>query len=135
MIDYGFNTEEVEYDAPGLPVGTHLVLIDDESIKKTPEKTTNPQRLVVTFKAVEGEYKGKTHMENYNLWNTNQQAANIAKQTLKRIADATGREVSSDSPLKGRLLRIEIGMQKGSDKYTEIKKYLPEKDNTDDIPF
>lgn len=132
MIDYGFNTADVELDTPGLPVGTHKVMITAEEIKETPEKPTNPKRLVVTFEAVDGDAKGKTLLSNYNLWNANPQVVNIAKQELKRIEVATGKPVSAETPLLNRVLRIEVRKQKGNDQYTEIAKYLPEEE---EIPF
>lgn len=137
MIDYGFNTENVELDTLGLPAGTHKVMISKEEIKETPDKPTNPRRLVVTFQAVEGELKGESHVANYNLWNVNDQTVNIARQELKRIADATGSEVGPQAPLQGRVLKIVIAPQKKNPEYMEIKKYLPENDTQldDSIPF
>jgi hypothetical protein len=121
---YGdYNSDDVKYDAPGLPVGIHKVMITAES--REPTKDGSNELLKVTFQSVEGDSKGKTHMQRYNLWNSNPKAANIAKQEIKRIGDATGRAVNAEAPLKSRVLNIEIGYQKGSDQYTEIKRYLP----------
>lgn len=120
--DYGFNsTDEVQYDTPGLPVGTHKVMITKE--ERQPTKDGNAEFLAVTYQAVEGEFKGKTQIQRYNLWNPNERTVSIARQELKKIADATGRPVSADSPLKGRVLNIEIRNQKGSDQYTEVARY------------
>jgi len=119
---YGdFNSEDVKYDTPGLPVGTHKVMITAES--KEPTKDGNNELLKVTFQCVEGEFKGKTTLQRYNLWNSNPKASNIAKQEIKRIGDASGRPVNAENPLKGRVLNIEVRNQKGSDQYTEIAKY------------
>jgi hypothetical protein len=65
----------------------------------------------------------------------NPQTANIAKQNLKRIADATGRAVSPTAPLKGRVLTLEVAQQKKNPDYTEVKKYLPENHVNQDTPF
>lgn len=135
-IDYGFSTEQVEYDPLGLPVGLHKVMITDEEIKHS-ENPNNLKRLVVTYEAVEGKHRGTKHIQSYNLWHANQKTSSIAQQSLKRIADATGREVSPASPLKGRVLVIEIRKQKNNPDYTEVAKYYPESHavETDDIPF
>jgi hypothetical protein len=121
-MDYGFDTDDVKLDAPGLPVGEHKVMITTET--REPTKDGQNELLKVTYQAVEGDYKGKTIIQRYNLWNANPTAANIAKQDLKRIGEATGRPVNAENPLKGRVLSILVRQQKGSDQYTEIGKYL-----------
>lgn len=130
-IEYGFNSDDIELDKPGLPVGTHKVMITDEELNEK-------KALVVTFEVIEGDMKGKSGKVWYNINHDNTTTANIAKQSIKRIADATGKPVSSASPLKGRVLVIEVGVQKKDDRYTEIKKYHPadyKAHSSDDIPF
>lgn len=127
-IDYGFETtDEVKYDAQGLPVGTHKVMIIGE------EPDAKDRGLVANFEIVEGEYKGKTGKVWYLTKHENATTANIAKQNIKRIADATGKAVSATSPLKGRVLRVVVGAQKNDADRTEIKKYLPA--DSSDAPF
>lgn len=122
---YGdFDSAKVEYDKPGLPVGIHKVMITKEERKST--KAGDNEFLEVTFQAVEGEYKGKTTIGRYNLWNSNPKAANIAKQQLKKIGDSSGKPVSAENPLKGRVLCIEVRQQEDNSDYTEISKYYPE---------
>lgn len=135
MTEYNFDTSEVELETIGLPDGIHKVIIAKEEIVENEQNPTNLKRLVATFEVVEGELKGKYIKANYNLWNTGakaQQTISIAKQELKRIEIATGRPVNNENRLQGRLLRIEVGPQKGSPDYKEIKKYLPEEE---EIPF
>lgn len=124
-IDYGFNSEDVTLDTPGLPPGIYKVMIKSEE-KKASKKDERNELLEVTYQAVEGDFKGKTIIQRYNIWNNNITASNIAKQEIKRIANATGRPVSPESPLRGRVLSIDVRYQKGSDQYTEIAKYYPE---------
>lgn len=119
MIDYGFNTDDVQLDSQGLPVGTYKAMI-------TAEELNEKRALVVTYEVLDGEFKGKTGKVWYNINHENATTANIAKQAIKRIADATGKAVSPEAPLKNRVLTIEVGKQKKDDRYTEIKKYLPE---------
>jgi hypothetical protein len=90
------------------------------------KKAENPTPLIVTYEVLEGEFKGKTGRIWYNLHHTAQQTQNIAKQDIKRIADATGKPVSSVSPLKNRVLTIDVREQKKNPDYTYIAKYLPE---------
>jgi hypothetical protein len=133
---YGFKTtEDVQYDAQGLPIGTYKVLIANEEAGET-KKESNPNPLIVTFEVLEGEFKGKEGRVWYNVHNTDVKTANIAKQNIKRIADATGKPVTPTSPLKNRVLTIEVRAQKKDTRYTEIARYLSE-DYTpsEDAPF
>lgn len=137
MSIYGdIDTSDYELDTPGLAVGIHKVMITKEEIIDTPHKPTNPKRLAVTFEAVEGACKGRSQISNFNLWNANPKAVEIAKQDLKKIDVATGRPVNTENPLKGRVLAIEVRKQKDNPDYTEVGKYLPESAvNPADIPF
>ena len=127
-IDYGFETtDEVKYDAQGLPVGEHKVMIIGE------EADAKDRGLVANFEIVEGDFKGKTGKVWFLTKHENVTTANIAKQNIKRIADATGKAVSGTSPLKGRVLRVVVGVQKSDPDRTEIKKYLPA--DSSDAPF
>lgn len=133
---YNFNTtDEIQYDAQGLPIGTYKVLIANEEAGET-KKETNPSPLIVTFEVLEGENKGKDGRVWYNVYNTDVKTANIAKQNIKRIAEATGKPVTSTMPLKGRVLTIEVRAQKKDPRYTEIARYLPEDYKpSEDAPF
>ncbi|MCA2951053.1 hypothetical protein [Microcystis sp. M112S1] len=125
---YGFtSTDEVKYDAQGLPLGEHKVMIIGE------EPDSKDRGIVAEFEIVEGEHKGKRGKVWYLTKHENATTANIAKQNIKRIADATGRAVSATSPLKGRVLRVSVGVQKNDADRTEIKKYLPA--DKVDLPF
>jgi len=114
------STDDVQYDRQGLPIGTHKVMIIGEEAEK------DGRGVVVEYEIVAGEFKGKTGKQWILTLHDNPQTANIAKQTLKRIADATGKPVSPSAPLKGRVLTIEVRQQKKNPDYTEISKYLPE---------
>ena len=125
---YGFaSTDDVKYDAAGLPVGEHKVMIIGE------EADAKDRGLVANFEIVEGDFKGKTGKVWFLTKHENVTTANIAKQNIKRIADATGKAVSGTSPLKGRVLRVVVGTQKNDPDRTEIKKYLPA--DKSDAPF
>lgn len=127
-LDYGFTTDDVKLDAQGLPVGTYKAMV-------TSEEMNDKNALVVTYEVVSGEHKGRTGKVWYNINHENQTTANIARQSLKRIADATGIAVSNAAPLKNRVMTIEVGEQKKDSRYTEIKKYLPEDYINTKAPF
>lgn len=130
---YGFDsTDSVILDGVGLPIGTYKAMITKEEPATKDGITTG---VVATWECLEGENKGKIGKVWYSTLHSNPTTANIAKQSLKRIADATGKPVSPSSPLKGRVLTIEVRQQKKDDRYTEIAKYLPEDHKTEDTPF
>lgn len=128
---YGFDsTDEVKYDAQGLPLGTYKAMIIGE------EPDAKGRGVIVEYEAVSGDYKGKKGKVWYMTLHENATTSNIAKQALKRIADATGKPVTPSSPLKGRVLTITVGAQKNDPDRTEIKKYQPENAATDtEIPY
>ena len=119
---YGVDsTDSVEYDKQGLPVGNNqLVMVVGE------EPAKDDKGVVMELEILDGDHKGRKGKVWILTKHENAKTANIAKQTLKRIADATGKAVSPSAPLKGRVLRIDVAVQKKDDRYTEIKKYMPE---------
>ena len=125
---YGFtSTDEVKFDAQGLPLGEHKVMIIGE------EPDSKERGIVAEFEIVEGEQKGKRAKVWYLTKHEKALTKKIAIENVKRIADATGRAVSGTSPLKGRVLRVLVGVQKNDADRTEIKKYLPA--DKVDVPF
>ena len=143
---YGFeSTDEVKYDAQGLPVGTYKAMI----IAEDPD--AKGRVVVVEFEAVSGENKGKRGkvwfltlygekaIANGATGEDLEKAVrtgNIAQQNLKRIADATGKAVSATSPLKNRVMTITVAPQKNDPDRTEIKRYAPENAAvTEEIPY
>lgn len=130
-IDYGFeSTDEVKYDSQGLPVGTYKAMIVSEQPWEKGGKTTG---VVVEYEILSGEKKGQVRKYWYLTMHDNATTSNIAKQNIKRIADATGKAVSATAPLKGRVLTLTVAPQKNDPDRTEIKKYEPE--NTTVAPF
>jgi ribosomal protein L24 len=123
-IDYGFDTtDEVKYDAQGLPLGTYKAMIvgEEQFVKNGVDVG-----VVAEYEAVSGDFKGKRGKVWYLTKHENPTTANIAKQNIKRIADATGKAVTAATPLKGRVLTITVAPQKNDPDRTEIKKYAPE---------
>jgi ribosomal protein L24 len=118
---YGFeNSNDVVLDAQGLPVGTYKAMIIGEEAAK------DDKGVVAEFEVLDGDNKGKTGKVWYLTKHDNALTANIAKQNLKRIAEATGKPLTPMAPLKNRVLTIEVRQQKKNPQYTEVAKYLPE---------
>ena len=127
---YGFeSTDNVVLDAQGLPIGTYTVHIKGE------EPDAKGRGVVVEYEVLDGKNKGKAGKVWYLTTHENPQTRNIAQQNLKRIADATGMPVSPLTPLKGRTLVLEVGVQKSDPTRTDIKKYHPEGYQVDEAPF
>lgn len=128
---YGVETtDDVEYDKQGLPVGTYKAMIIGE------EPDAKGRGVVAEYEVLEGAGKGKKGKVWYLTLHENVTTSNIAKQNLKRIAEATGRAVTAEAPLKGRVLTLVVGVQKNDESRTDIKKYLPEGNvaETNDAP-
>lgn len=118
---YGFdNSDSVKLDGQGLPVGTYKAMIVSE------EPAKEDKGVVATYEVVSGEHKGKSGKVWYLTMHENSTTANIAKQSLKRVADASGKPLSASTPLKGRVLTLEVREQKKNPQYTEVARYLPE---------
>lgn len=127
---YGFeSTDEVTLDKAGLPIGTYKAMI----VSEEPEK--DDRGLVIEYEVLEGAYKGRRGKQWLLTLDKNPVTSNIAKQNIKRIAEATGRPVTPTSPLKNRVLTLQVGPQKNNPDYSEIKKYLPENHTVNEAPF
>jgi hypothetical protein len=121
---YGFETtDDIQLDKVGLPIGTYKAMIVSEEPYAKEGKQLG---VVAEFEAVEGINKGQKGKVWFLTTHPNEMTANIARQRIKRIADATGSAVSSSAPLKGRVLTIEVVKQKNNPDYTEVKRFLPE---------
>jgi delta-aminolevulinic acid dehydratase/porphobilinogen synthase len=117
----------------GLPIGTakYMATAEDASIKDG--VTTG---VIVTYECLEGINKGKSGKVWYSTLHPNPQTANISRQALKRLADATGKAISPSAPIKGRVVTLEVQLQKRDPKYTEIKRYLsPDHVPEEVVPF
>jgi hypothetical protein len=120
---YGFETtDDIQLESQGLPIGTYKVMIVGE------EADQKGRGVVVDYEIIDetSEFKGKTGKVWYLTKHESAQTANIAKSNIKRIADATGKPVAPMTPLKNRVLTLEVRQQKKNPQYTEVAKYLPE---------
>jgi len=120
---YDFDTKDVQ---DGLGIGLHKVLITAEKKIDKPENQKNPSILLLTFESVAGDSKGLNYTQGYNCWHEQPITRNIARSNIKKIAKATGKDISPSAPAKGRVLWIDIRKQKNNDQYMEIVDYKPE---------
>jgi len=72
-----------EYDP--LPTGGYLMILASSEKKPTQRGSAY---FKFEFEVIDGEYTGRKHFENLNLWNENQEAVRIAKQTLASVCKA-----------------------------------------------
>jgi hypothetical protein len=130
---YGFDsTDNVEFDKQGLPIGLLKLMVTGELPHDKDGKRIG---FVAEVEVLEGEHKGRVAKVWFNTLHDDQTTANIAKQSLKRIAEATGKPVTPATPLKGRVFKALVGEQKKNPQYTEIKKYYPADYVDNSAPF
>ena len=130
---YGVSsTDEVHYDAQGLPIGIYKAMAISE------EPDPKGRGVIVEWEALSGDNKGSKGKQWIMTTHENLQTSNIAKQTLKRIADASGKAITPASPIKGRVVTLEVRQQKKNPDFTEVFKYHPENYEapaSSDLPF
>ena len=120
---YGFETtDEVKLDAQGLPVGTYKAMAVSEEAHVKEGKI---QGVVVEWEIVEGDHKGRKGKVWYNTHHANKITSDIAKQSIKRIAEASGTPIGKANPIKGRVVTMAVDVQKKNPQYTEVKRYMP----------
>lgn len=73
---------------PPAPPGDDYVLAVTESERKPNAKQTG-EYLNATIEIVEGQYQGRKIFHNFNFWNPNQQAVEIAKSEFRALCEAT----------------------------------------------
>lgn len=116
------STDDVQFDPQGLPVGTYKVVAKKE---EPFEKEGETLGVIVTYAIVDGQHKGHEGKVWYCTLHSNETTANIARQAIKRIAEATGKPITQTAPIQGREMTLVVDKQKKNPDYTEVKKYLP----------
>lgn len=118
MANYGFaSSDEVKYDIVGFPVGKYTVHAIDEK-----DETSG---IHVVYEILSGNDKGSTAKVYYNTLSDNEITAKIAKQDIKRIGEATGKPVTQEDPIQGRIFMVDVEANKKNPQYTNVKAYLP----------
>lgn len=109
-----------------LPVGRYPVVIKASEV--TAAKSGSSGMLVLELEIADGEHRGSTGAYRLNLYNENQQAAQIAMRQLSALAHAIGhlQPITDSQVLHNRPFIVEVGLQKGEEAakkgYTEVKR-------------
>ncbi|WRH62069.1 MAG: DUF669 domain-containing protein [Fuscovulum sp.] len=129
MVDFGgtydaSNGETME-TRDALPAGEYIASIVKSERKDA--KTAGNAYVNVEFEVMEGQAAGRRFWTMLNLWNSNQQAVEIAQRELNSICHAVGKlRVSSSEELHGIPMRVTLGQK--TDSYgtkNTVKGYAP----------
>ena len=118
-----FNAQQFDptQSAGQLPVGKHPVKIIDSEVKAN--STNTGGYLQLTLQIIDGPQTGATGAYRLNIYNQSQQAVDIAHRQLSAICHVLGVfNIQDSAQLHNIPFMIEVGLQKGDDKYTEVKK-------------
>ena len=118
-----FNAQQFDptQSAGQLPVGKHPVKIIDSEVKANSANTGG--YLQLTLQIIDGPQTGATGAYRLNIYNQSQQAVDIAHRQLSAICHVLGVfNIQDSAQLHNIPFMIEVGLQKGDDKYTEVKK-------------
>lgn len=104
-----------------LPVGKHPVMAIDSEV--VPTKNNDGGMLVYTLQITDGPSKGATGPYRLNLYNASPKAVEIAQRQFSAMCHAVGVfNVQDSAQLHNIPFVVEVGVQKGQENYTEIKK-------------
>jgi hypothetical protein len=98
-----------------LPVGTYLV-----TVQNSEERVSNAgnKYLNVEFQVIEGDHSGRLLWTNFNLWNKNETAAQIALSEFANLCIAVGKgrsQVNDSAELHGSICRVKVIVEKRRD--------------------
>ena len=109
----------------GFPVGKHPVIIKSAELK--PTQAGDGGLVEFQLEIIDGPARGTTGAYRLNLYNKSEKAARIAHSQLSALCHVTqqfqlGADGTQLSVLFNIPFVIEVGMQKGDEGYTEVKK-------------
>lgn len=133
-LGYVFDSNDVPERADFTPVqaGTYTAMITDSEMKQT---SKGGDMLVLEVTIQGGEFDGRKVFERLNIKNDNQQAVDIAFQTLGQICKAVGKPVIKDSTeLHNKKMSIDVvvdpakpymkdGVQQPGSPQNRVRKY------------
>lgn len=124
-----FDSTQVQPQEPFavIPAGKYKIQAIASEIR--PTKDGNGQYLWFEHEILDGEYQGRKLWERLNLWNSNQQAVEIAQRTLSAMCHATGQLHIEDSEalhFKPMIVTVRVKPAQGNyDASNEIRGYEP----------
>jgi hypothetical protein len=120
----GYDATQVkdsEFEA--LPAGEYRAVITESERKKTKDGTS--ELLQVKLQIVDGQYKNRTIIDRFNLWNKNPQATTIAQQQFKKVCEAVNVPKPGDSSalhMKPLMIKLSVREYNGTNQ-NEVKGY------------
>jgi hypothetical protein len=127
-----FNAKKANRDGgfEVFPAGDYKAHLAKSEVKKS--KNTGNEYLAAVFVILEGKkYKGRMVFHNFNLWNDNETAVEIAEREFALFCDAVGhgREVINDTKILHKIpFILKVGVEDAKGKYPEKNiavGYLP----------
>ena len=122
----GYDATQVkdsEFEA--LPAGEYRAVITESERKKT--KDGSSELLQVKLQIVDGQYKNRTIIDRFNLWNKSEQARTIAEQQFKKVCEAVNIPKPGDSSalhMKPLTIKLAVKEYNGNNQ-NEVKGYKP----------
>jgi hypothetical protein len=120
-------------DFTPLPAGEYTMQIVKSELKNTKNHTPERpgQRLVLTFKVIDGEYAGKVAWNGLNIVNANPTAVEIANKEFCSICEAVGKrkeDVEMSEQLHMIPMKVTLAIKPADANWPEqniFKKYEP----------
>lgn len=126
-FDGGYSAEggEVMRDIGPLPNGEYVMTMVKSDVANVKPPSAN-KYLACEFSVYEGQFEGRRAWSNLNLWNDNQQAAEIAQRELNSIMHACGKlRIDDSEELHGIPMLVRIGLDKDNSNKNKILGYKP----------
>ena len=125
MAKFGFNTSEVELDAPmqydPLPEGEYILKAVEAEEKSTSKG--DGSYIKVKFEVAKGEYTGRLLWQNFNINNPSAKAQSIGRQQVVAWATACGKPEADDTDkLLDKPFRADVVIEKGTGGYKDSNK-------------
>lgn len=131
MVFFDPAKEEAAQEFDNIPPGTYRVAVIDSQVK--PTKKGDGEYMAVAFQILDGKYKDRRVMTNFNLKNPSEQAMKIGRAEFKRFLETVGvtqalnSENEAHKAIANKTLSIEVSHRVMSDgkTWTDVKKFIP----------
>ena len=126
-----FNAKKAQRGQNGfepIPPGKYPAQIVESEIKKS---SAGNDYLKIVYQVLDGEFKGRKIFDNFNLWNDNSTAREIAEREFANLCDALGlgTQVIEDSKILHKtpfLLKVKVRPAEGQyDATNDAAGYFP----------
>lgn len=127
-IPGGFNAEEIEPSVPFeiLPPARYTVIVSASEVKDA--KSGNGQYVKLEYTIVDGEHANRKVWSQHNIVHNTPKAEQIGREQFSAVCHAVGvLRPKATEDLHDKPLVIEVGIEKGDDKYPDknvVKAWL-----------